>query len=111
MPRQHESVAAVAHELRLPLSHIKGFVSTLRRTDLEWDEQTRRDFLAEIDLEADRLAALVDSLLEPARPEHGGARPSHLELTHPTAVVDGTTHKIDDGTDEHGGAPLRRLAA
>jgi K+-sensing histidine kinase KdpD len=74
MPSQHESVAAVAHELRLPLSHIKGFVSTLRRTDLEWDEQTHRDFLAEIDLEADRLAALVDSLLDPARPEHGRAR-------------------------------------
>ena len=58
-------------------------------------------------------ARLVEgnSLLEPARPEHGGARPSHLELTHPTAVVDGAAHKIDDGTDEHGGAPLRRLAA
>lgn len=94
MPRMHESVAAVAHELRLPLSHIKGFVSTLRRTDLEWDEQTRRDFLAEIDLEADRLAAVVDSLLDPARPEHGRARPSHLELTHPMAVVEGAAHRV-----------------
>jgi hypothetical protein len=27
--------------VRKPLSHIKGFVSTLRRTDVEWDAETR----------------------------------------------------------------------
>jgi len=49
-------LAAVAHELRLPLSHIKGFVTSLRRTDVEWNEEARSEFLAEIDLETDRLA-------------------------------------------------------
>lgn len=57
---------SVAHELRLPLSHIKGFVSSLCRTDMEWDPLTRRDFLAEIDHEADRLGRLIEELLEPA---------------------------------------------
>src|SRR5947209_20056617 len=33
---QHQALAAVAHELRLPLSHIKGFVTSLRRADIEW---------------------------------------------------------------------------
>ena len=51
----HETLAAVVRDLRLPLSHIKGFVSALRHTDVEWDEQTRGDFLADIDLETDRL--------------------------------------------------------
>jgi K+-sensing histidine kinase KdpD len=46
-----EVLAATAHELRLHLSHIKGFVSSLRRTDVQWDEQTRHEFIAEIDLE------------------------------------------------------------
>ena len=32
-----EILAATAHELRLPLSHIKGFITSLRRTDVEWD--------------------------------------------------------------------------
>src|SRR5207302_3222625 len=61
-PSVDEILAATAHELRLPLSHIKGFVSSLRRSDIEWDDETRSDFLAEIDLETDRLAQLVEEL-------------------------------------------------
>jgi two-component system, OmpR family, sensor histidine kinase KdpD len=63
---ESELLVATAHELRLPLSQIRGFVSSLRRTDLWWDVKTRLDFLAEIDAETDRLVHLVDSLL-PAR--------------------------------------------
>ena len=40
-----EILAATAHEFRLPLSHIHGFVSRLRRTDVQWDEQTRRELV------------------------------------------------------------------
>ena len=40
----HQALATVAHELRLPLSHIKGFVTSLRRADIEWDEETRKVF-------------------------------------------------------------------
>src|SRR5438477_10890413 len=55
-----DQLAALAHELRLPLSHIKGFVSSLRRTDVQWDEATRRDFLRELEIETDRLAELLN---------------------------------------------------
>jgi K+-sensing histidine kinase KdpD len=50
-----ELLASTAHDLRLPMSHIKGFVTSLRRDDLEWDAATRRELLAEIELETDRL--------------------------------------------------------
>src|SRR2546430_4491961 len=63
LPATEELLAATAHELRLPLSHIKGFVSSLRRTDITWDEETRCAFLAEIDLETDRLAGVVGAHL------------------------------------------------
>ncbi|TME30476.1 MAG: hypothetical protein E6I75_20455, partial [Chloroflexi bacterium] len=63
MPAAEEILAATAHELRLPLSHIKGFVTSLRRTDVEWDDATRKEFLAEIDVEADRLADILESML------------------------------------------------
>jgi two-component system sensor histidine kinase KdpD len=60
-------LAATSHQLRNPLGNIKGFVSSLQRTDVDWDEPTRRDFLGEIEREADRLAELVDDLLDLAR--------------------------------------------
>jgi CheY-like chemotaxis protein len=92
-PRE-DMLAAGAHELRLPISHIKGFVTTLRRTDVEWDERSRSDFLAEIELETDRLTELVDSLLEQKPVMRNAAWRPRLELTHPASVVDGALHRV-----------------
>jgi GAF domain-containing protein len=61
---REEFLATTSHELRTPVSEIKGFVTTLLRTDVEWDEPTRRDFLREIDSDADRLDALISDLLD-----------------------------------------------
>ena len=47
----------------MPLSHIKGFVTSLGRTDVMWDDETRKEFISEIDRETDRLAELIDSLM------------------------------------------------
>lgn len=82
-----EVIAAAADELRLAISHIKGFVSSLRRADVQCDQQTQREFMAEIDQEADRLAEVIDSLLA-ARPSgaDGEAGPN-AALVHPAAVV------------------------
>ena len=72
----------VSHELRTPLLHIKGFVSTLLESDIEWDEETRLDFLHTIDREADRLTAMVSDLMEITR--MGSADlPLHLEKSDP----------------------------
>jgi len=94
LPATEELLAATAHELRLPLSHIKGFVSSLRRTDITWDEKTRCAFLAEIDLETDRLAELVEALLAD-RAAGGSTTPGRdLACTSPAAIVDGALHRI-----------------
>jgi hypothetical protein len=45
----------------LPISQVKGFVTSLRRLDLNWDQEARRDSLADIELETDRLADLVEA--------------------------------------------------
>jgi two-component system sensor histidine kinase KdpD len=84
-----EGLAGVAHELRLPLSHIKGFVTSLRRADVDWDADTRREFLAEIELETDRLAQLVEELCAPPSAAERG-----LAFTDPLAVVDGALHRV-----------------
>ena len=90
----HDSLDAIAHDLRLPLSHIKGFASALRRTDVEWDKATLSDFLAEIELEADRLGELVESLLQTRRRDAAGAQRKNVEFAHPACVVDGAIDRV-----------------
>jgi len=63
MSSTQEILAGTARELRLPLSNIKGCVSALLRTDIDWDDETRKELITEIDLETDRLAQLVESQL------------------------------------------------
>ncbi len=49
-------------ELRLPLRQIKTLVSTLLRTDVDWDDDTRREYITRIDHEIDWIVAAVESL-------------------------------------------------
>lgn len=94
--RTDEILAATAHELRLPLSHIKGFVTSLRRTDVDWDDDTRSEFIAQIDLEADRLPELVESLLALRSAAERGftARTPEMVLTQPASGVQGALHRV-----------------
>ena len=64
-----EFLANVSHELRTPLSVIKGSANSLLQPDVIFDEQTRHDFLASIDRDADTLTRLVDDLLMMSRLE------------------------------------------
>ena len=56
-------VATVSHELRTPLAAIYGAALTIRRTDLELDDEMRNRLLNVIAEESDRLAAIVNDLL------------------------------------------------
>ncbi len=67
-------LSTVSHELRTPLASIKGFATTLLRQDVDWDEVTRREFLAIIDEESDHLSELISNLLDMARIEAGTLR-------------------------------------
>jgi signal transduction histidine kinase len=89
-----EILATTAHELRLPLSHIKGFVTSLRRTDIEWDDETQNEFLAEIDQETDRLADLIDSLMAVHAADRGDKAATDLAFTHTPTVVYGALQRI-----------------
>jgi len=64
---QDDFVATISHELRTPLGFIKGYSTTLLRSDTTWDEDTKKEFLTIIDEEADRLAELIDNILESAK--------------------------------------------
>jgi len=67
-------LANVSHELRTPLASIKGFTSTLLRTDVKWSEEEQRDFLETIDHESNRLIRLINDLLDMSRIDAGGLK-------------------------------------
>jgi signal transduction histidine kinase len=66
-------VSSVSHELRSPLTAIKGYTDTLLG-DPSWDEASRQEFLEIIASSADKLARLVDDLLDAAKLEAGVLR-------------------------------------
>lgn len=59
---REDFVANVSHELKTPLTSIKGFIETLKGGAIE-DKNVSYKFLDIIDVEVDRLNCLVDDLL------------------------------------------------
>ncbi len=64
-------ISVISHELRTPVALIKGYAGTLRRQDAEWDPKVMREGLQVIDEESDRLAQLIDDLLDASRLQAG----------------------------------------
>lgn len=66
-----ELIATVSHEIRSPLTTIKGFTKTLID---RWDrlpDETKRDMLVAINSDADRVTRLLNELLDVSRLEAG----------------------------------------
>ncbi|MGY2704339.1 sensor histidine kinase [Nocardioides sp. HB32] len=76
-------LAAVGHDLRTPLATAKAVVSGLRSREVTLTEEDRRELLETADDALDRLAALVDNLLDLSRLQAGAmpvrTRPIPLE--------------------------------
>jgi signal transduction histidine kinase len=68
---QDDFIATISHDLRTPIGFIKGYTTSLLRSDIIWDPETQREFLTIIDEETDHLMALIDRLLDSARLQSG----------------------------------------
>lgn len=75
---QSTFISVVSHELKTPVSIIKGYAETLARPDANWDKSVLADGLQVITEEADRLSQQIQGLLDASRLQAGGMR---LELT------------------------------
>jgi len=64
-------VATVAHELRSPLTGVKGFVSTLLRKWERLNDEQKRLMLTTVHSDAERLSRLITELLDVARIDTG----------------------------------------
>ena len=74
---RRDFVANVSHELKTPITSIKGFVETLLDGALE-DQQDTERFLGIINKQTDRLNSIVDDLLTLSRLEQEGKDKAEL---------------------------------
>ncbi|MBN1504540.1 MAG: HAMP domain-containing protein [Candidatus Eisenbacteria bacterium] len=70
---RQDFVANISHELRTPVCSIKGYAETLLDGALD-DREHARDFLNIIHSDSERLARLIDDILDISRIESGGLR-------------------------------------
>lgn len=64
-------LSMVAHELLNPIGFIKGYTTTLLRTDIQFSKENQREFLSVIDEETDNLQELVNNILDSSRLQNG----------------------------------------
>jgi PAS domain S-box-containing protein len=93
-------ISVISHELKTPVALIKGYVGTLRREDAKWDEQVVQDSLAVIEDESDRLAELIENLLDATRLEAGVLAINATDLSFPT-MVKRVVERFETQTDKH----------
>lgn len=96
-------VGAVSHDLRAPLTRIKASSSTLADSELAIDPETTRKLAALIDAQADRLADLVQNLLDMSRIQAGVLQPRYSVA--PLAEVVNTV--VNDLTADRRGHTLQ----
>jgi two-component system sensor histidine kinase KdpD len=93
-------LAAVSHDLRTPLASAKAAVTSLRSRDIEWDEQDHDELLATADESLDKLARLVDNLLDMSRLQAGAL----AVFPRPADLAEIVARSLDDL-----GPPARRV--
>lgn len=95
-----EVISAVSHELRSPLTSVKGFVSTLIN---KWDrlsEEQKKHFLATIQVDADRVTRLINELLDISRLEAGrlSLRRQRVEIS---TIARKVVERIEPRSESH----------
>jgi K+-sensing histidine kinase KdpD len=61
-----EVMATLSHELRMPLSAIKGYATALMLDEIPWDETQRKEFLFQIVTACDDMESMVLDMLDSA---------------------------------------------
>lgn len=69
--RRSDLISTASHELRAPLTSVRGFTKTLLARWDRFDDATRRQMLVTIDEDADRVTRLLAELLDVSRIDTG----------------------------------------
>jgi signal transduction histidine kinase len=93
-------VSVVSHELKTPVALIKGYASTLRRDDARWDKHVIQDSLTVIEEEADRLARMIEDLLDASRLQAGGLSLNRTDVSL-SAIAARLAERLQTQTKSH----------
>lgn len=66
-----ERLSIMAHEMRTPLTSIKGYATALLMEETRFDAESQREFLQNIDAECDNLIRIIEDLLESSTLDSG----------------------------------------
>lgn len=78
--------AALSHDLKTPLTAMKGYAVTLIKHGERLDSQARKEALEVINFEIDRVSRMFDNLLHQARLE-AGVKNTHIVSVSPAVVI------------------------
>jgi hypothetical protein len=95
-----EIIATVSHEIRSPLTTIKGFTKTLID---RWDrlsDETKIDMLRAVNEDADRVTRLLTELLEVSRIEAGKLQ-LHLQLVEIRELAQSVVTQMATRSEKH----------
>jgi PAS domain S-box-containing protein len=95
-----ELISTLAHELRSPLTSVKGFTSTLLHRWERFTDDQKREMLATVNMDADRVTRLIRELLDVSRIDAGRLelRRQEFDLA---AMAEGIVGRFDLQHDGH----------
>ena len=98
---QKTFISVISHELKTPVSIIKGYAGTLRRQDANWSPEVIDESLNVIEEEADQLTDLIDILLEVSRLQAGTFNLELSEGVMLSKLATDTARKFSSQTSKH----------
>ncbi len=98
---QKTFISVISHELKTPVSIIKGYAGTLARQDANWSPEVQEEYLTVIEEEADNLTDLIDNLLEASRLQSGAFKLDKTGELYLPAIAARAAKKFQNQLENH----------
>jgi signal transduction histidine kinase len=95
-----ELISTLAHEMRTPLTSIKGYSTALLLPEASFGPETQHEFLQIIDQECDTLETLIHDLLESSIIDAGFLKLEIQPVVLPR-IIQAVAHEMARRTEEH----------